>query len=227
MTAANSQWKGLYNIAGVSAIIMVIFIPLQMAVFVLFPPPSTVIGWFELFQKNKFIGLIDMDLLLIADQVFMCFIFLALYTALRSVSPSYITIALVLGLTGVAAYYASTVAFEMLSLSNQYSVAANEEEKSILLASGKVMIAAWQGTAFDVGYVIEGAALLIIAITMLQSSVFNKTTAVVGIILGVMSLLPPTVGKLGMFFAIGSLIPLVIWNVLIAKRFFQLSRLEE
>src|SRR6185436_1553146 len=184
MTIASSQWKGLYNIAGVSAMVMVIFIPVQMAVYILFPPPSTVIGWFELFQKNKLIGLIDMDLLLIADQVLMCFIFLALYTALRSVSPSYITIALVLGLTGVAAYYASTVAFEMLSLSNQYTVAVNEGEKSILLASGKVMMAAWQGTAFDTGYVLEGTALLMIAIIMLKSLLFTKTTAVTGIILG-------------------------------------------
>ena len=35
-------------------------------------------------------------------------------------------IALVLGLIGIAAYYASNTSFEMLSLSNQYAVAITE-----------------------------------------------------------------------------------------------------
>ncbi len=38
-------WKALYRVAGVAALIMVVFIPIQSIVFVAWPPPSTVIGW--------------------------------------------------------------------------------------------------------------------------------------------------------------------------------------
>jgi hypothetical protein len=50
------------------------------------------------------------------------------------------TIALALGLLGVAAYFASTAAFEILSLSNQYAAATTAAQKSTLLAAGQVLL---------------------------------------------------------------------------------------
>jgi hypothetical protein len=93
----------------------------------------------------------------------------------------------------------------------------------MLLSAGQVLLATWQGTAFDVGYIMEGIAMLMISISMLSSGIFSKTAAYVGIILGLMSLVPPTVPVIGMFFAIGSLIPLVLWLIFVARRLFQLS----
>jgi hypothetical protein len=132
-------------------------------------------------------------------------------------------IALTTGLLGIAAYFASTTAFSMLSLSDQYAAATTEAERSIYLAAGQAMLAIWQGTAFDVGYVLEGVALLIIAAVMLRSTLFSKKTAYVGILLGVMSLVPPTAGTIGLLFALGSLVPLEIWDILISRRLFQLG----
>jgi hypothetical protein len=132
-------------------------------------------------------------------------------------------IALTAGLVGIAAYFASTTAFEMLSLSDQYAAATTEAQRSMFLAAGQAMLAIWQGTAFDVGYVLEGVALLIIAIVMLRNTLFSKKTAYVGILLGVMSLVPPTAGTIGLLFALGSLVPLEIWDILIARRLFQLG----
>lgn len=221
---ADPAWKPLYRIAGVAALIMVVFIPIQSIVFIVSPPPSTVIGWFTLFQNNKLLGLLDMDLLLIVDQVLMGLILLALYTALRRASQSFMAIALTAGLVGIAAYFASSTAFNMLSLSDQYAAATTDAQRSLFLASGQATLAIWQGTAFDVGYVLEGVALLIIAVVMLRSMLFNKVTAFVGILLGVMSLLPPTAGTIGLVFSLGSLVPLEIWLILIARRLFQLGQ---
>ena len=63
-------------------------------------------------------------------------------------------IALVFELVGIVTYFASTAAFEMLSLSNQYAFATTDAERSVLLAAGQVMLAIWQGTAFNVSYII-------------------------------------------------------------------------
>lgn len=218
-----NQWSNLFKVAGFAAILVVAFIPIQMAVFMVNPPPETVAGWFSLFQGNALVGLIDMDLLLIIDQVLMAMIFIALYQALKRSNRSSMLIALTLAMLGIAAYFASTVAFEMLSLSRKYAVVTTEADKSMLLSAGQVLIATWQGTAFDVGYVMEGVAMLIISFVMLSSGIFRKTASYVGIILGVMSLVPPTVPVIGMFFAIGSLVPLIVWLILIARKFFQLA----
>jgi hypothetical protein len=69
------RWKMLFSIAAFAAIYMVILIPIQGAVFILSPPPSTVLGFFELFQKNVLIGLINLDLLLTIDYVLVLFIY--------------------------------------------------------------------------------------------------------------------------------------------------------
>lgn len=219
-----SVWSSLYKIAGWAAILMVVFIPIQTVVFLTWPLPDTVVGWFSLFQSNRLVGLLDMDLLLMVDQIFIGLILIALYAALRQSSLSMMTIALMLGLSGMVIYFGSTVAFEMLALSNRYAAAATQAERDILVAAGQALLVRWPGTAFNFSYIMEGISFLIIAFVMLRSTVFNNVTAWFGIGLGVLSLVPPTVPVVGMYFAFSSLIPLVVWDVLIASRFFRLAK---
>ena len=42
---------------------------MQILVFLISPPPETVTGWFDLFQSSMLIGLLNLDLLLMVDQV--------------------------------------------------------------------------------------------------------------------------------------------------------------
>ena len=129
-------------------------------------------------------------------------------------------IALGRGLVSVATYFASGMAFEMLSLSGQYYAATTDAQRTVLLAAGQTTTAVWQGTAFDVSYILAAIAFLIIGLVMWRSSVFGKVTASAGIVMGAMSFLPPTAGTIGMIFALGSLGPLEIWAVLVGRRSF-------
>jgi hypothetical protein len=219
----HTNWKSLYKVAGVAALIMVVFIPIQSIIFFVWPPPSTVIGWFTLFQNNRLLGLLDMDLLLIIDQVLMGLVLLALYAALKRASPSFMTIALTSGLVGIATYFASSTAFNMLSLSSQYAAATTNAQRAMFLAAGQATLTMWTGTAFDVSYILGGVALLIISAVMLRSNIFSKVTAYVGLVLSVTMFVPPTVGTIGLVFSLISLVPLMIWLILIARRLFQLG----
>jgi hypothetical protein len=221
---ADSAWKPLYRIAGVAALLMVVFIAIQSIVFLAWPPPSTVIGYFTLFQHNWFLGLLSLDLVYLLSHVLLVLIYLALYAALRRASPSFMAIALTLGLVGIAAYFASNTAFEMLSLSNQYAAATTDAQRSTFEASGQAMLAIYQGTAFDVYYVLSTFATLIISVVMLRSTIFSKGTAYVGIVTGVLMLVPSTVGTIGPYFGLMSLVPFAIWCILIARRLFQLAQ---
>jgi hypothetical protein len=86
------------------------------------------------------------------------------------------------------------------------------------------MLANWQGTAFDVAYIIQGIAMLIVAIVMFQSKAFGKVTAYVAIVLGVLALVPPTLGTVGMICAVVSVLPLWIWSILIGRKFLEISQ---
>ena len=214
-----SVWKSLYKVGGVAALIIVVLIPIQSFIFVADPPPSTVIGYFTLFQNNWFLELLDLDLLYIVDSALLILIYLALYAALKRASESFTAIALTIGLVGIAAYFASNTAFEMLSLSNQYATATTDVQRSILLAAGQAMLAIYTGTAFDVYYIFNAIALLVFSVVMLRSNLFSKVTAYGGILAGVLMLVPPTAGTIGIAFA--SLVPWAIFSVLIARRLFQ------
>lgn len=93
----------------------------------------------------------------------------------------------------------------------------------MFLAAGQATLTTWTGTAFDVSYVLGGVALLIISVVMLRSTIFNRETAFVGLALGVTMLVPPTVGTIGLVISLISLLPLIIWLILIARRLFWLG----
>lgn len=221
---SDSDWKSLYKIGGIAAVLMFVLTLIQSLVFITNPPPSTVIDYFTLFQKNKILGLLDLDFLLIVINILLIFIYLALYTALKRFNKSYTAIALVIGLVGTTLFFASREAtFGMLSLSNQYATAATDAERAMLLAAGQALLTIYNGTAFDLSYVLGGIVVLIFSVVMLQSNVFSKATAYLGITMGVLMLAPPTIGMTGLLLSLLSLVPTLIWLIPIARKFFQLG----
>ena len=218
-----SAWKPLYRVGGAVALTIVGIMVVQIIVFIASPPPDTVLGYFTLFHKNGLLGLLSMDLLYVVDNALVILLYLALYAVLRRASPSFMAIALALGLVGIAAYFASNTAFEMLSLSSQYAAATTDAQRSLLQAAGQAMLAIYQGTAFDVYYILGAAATLIISAVMLRSTIFGKVAAYAGIAAGVLMLIPSTAGTLGLYFAFGSLLPTAIWLVLIARGLFRFA----
>ena len=221
----DSNWNWLYAAAAAAALISALLIPIQMIVFIVWPPPLAggAIDWFMLFQNNRLIGLIDLDLLLVADNVLLVAILLALYIALRRASESIMTTAAALGLVGVVLFITSNPAIEMLSLSDRYVAATTDAERATFVAAGQAMLASWQGTSFHVGYILSSLAGIAIPLAMLRSTVFSKATAYLGFLANAIGLglyLP----SIGLFLALGSVAFLELWYILLARRFFQLGQ---
>jgi len=220
---ANSSWNWLYRVAGVATLISLVIIPIQIIVFIVSPPPTTAIGWFTLFQNNKLLGLLAFELLIVVSNALAIPIYLAFYAALRRVSESFMAIATVIGLVGIVASFVARPAFEMLYLSDQYAAAATTDSQSMFLAAGEVMIAMSKGTASHLSYIFAALAPLIISVVMLRSNIFSKATAYIGILANVIAL-GFYVPEIGIIFGIISVCPfLMIWEILIARRFFQLG----
>jgi hypothetical protein len=167
-----------------------------------------------------------MDLLFAIDNVIIVILYLSFYFTLRQTSWSLMTIAIVLGLLGIASYFASNTAFEMLSISKQY-YNAQEMDRNVYLAVGQMLVESWRGTAFLVYYVLNGITLLIISALMYRSTIFSKTMATFGLIAGIFMIIPSTAGIVGMICSLVSLIPWVIFTIMAAVRLLKLSKINE
>jgi len=103
---------------------------------------STVIGWFQLFQKNRAIGVLDDAFLDIPGAALLIPLFLALFAALRRANRAWMAVATSLALAGVAAYVATNTSISLLYVSDQYWAATTDAQRSLFLAAGQATISA-------------------------------------------------------------------------------------
>ncbi len=188
---ADSRWKGLYRIGGAAALVVAMLLPIEIIVFIAYPLPSTVIGYFTLFQSNRLIGLLDLYLLEIPVYALFVPMFLALYAALRRANESYMALATTLAIIGIAVFLATNNPFSMLSLSDQYAAATTDAQRSLFLAAGQAMLANTNQRAvegFNMGLLLVSVAGLIVSAVMLRSNIFSKVTAYMGIFANAVSL---------------------------------------
>lgn len=225
VSMVDRAWKPLYRVGGAVGLSIVVFSLIQVIAFVASPPPSTVIGYFALFHKNALLGLLDLNLLSLVSYALLIPMVLALYAALRRAGQSFMIIATSLALVGIATYFASNTAFEMLSLSSQYEAASTDAQRSLTLAAGQAMFAIYQGTAFDVSYALLSVASLIISVVMLRSTVFGKGTAWVGMVTSALSLLAVGffVPAIDVFLVLIAGVGSLIWFILVTHKLFMLS----
>ncbi len=219
---ADSSWKSLYRVGGAAALTIVVLFFIQIIAFAMGPIPSTTIDWFTLLQNNRLLGLLDLDLVYVADQVLLLLIFLALYVALRRANQSYMAVATILGFVAIAVYFATNAAFSMLYLSDQYAAATTDAQRSLFLAAGQATLAVSQGTGWYVFNVLGSVAPLIVSVVMLRSNIFSKVTAYAGI-LGSAVGLAFFVPAIGVYLLLISAVLFLIWFILIARRLLQLS----
>lgn len=221
------EMNNIYKISGIATWIIVILIPIQIFFFGMYPPPESPQDFFELFNDNWILGLLSLDLLYIINNTLMILVYLGLYAALKRANLAYMTIALVIGFIGIASYYSSTVIFEMKALSHQYMETSSNELKEQIISSGNLLLLRYKGTAFDIYYILNALTLIIASRVMLMDNTFNKKTAVWGLIAGVLMIIPSTAGMIGLIMSLISLIPWIVFSIMIAKRFFKLDKLNE
>jgi hypothetical protein len=85
------------------------------------------------------------------------------------------------------------------------------------------LLTVYNGTAFSVGYFLSGLAMLLVSAVMLRSTVFSRVTGVAGVLAGITGLVPASFGTLGFVLSFTSLLPLLVWLLLIGRRFLQLQ----
>jgi hypothetical protein len=208
----------------VVALILVGIIFIQFIVFSAWPPPfdGSAADWFKLFEDNWLRGLLSFELLMVIYTILSIFIALALYTALKEINQPLSALYLILNIIIIAAFIAARPALEMLALSKQYAAAATQEQETILLAAGYGMQAAFNGTAFHLSYILGSISGLIISFVMLRSNIFSKSIAYIRIASSILDF-GMYIPVAGIYISMFSVVFLLIWNILIARRLFKLA----
>lgn len=232
---AESDWKGLYKLGGITALIVAVG-PLAEVLIGFLPGVAgltqrtvTVIDWFTLFQNHWFIGLRNLGLLNIVGAILLTPTFFAIYSALRRDDEAYGAFGTILFFVGIAIYLAGNRAFSMFSLSLQYTSATTEAQRSLLIAAGQAMLAEAQSRR---GILLIELASLMVSVVMLRGKVFSKATAYAGIlgnallvVVEIILAFVPTLRGAAMVIAVGGGLSIMTWYLMVGRRLLQLGAL--
>lgn len=238
MENIEKQWKSVYILGGISTIIVLTGILLDMVVGSitggnLSALPQTAIERFAQFNDNALLGLYNLDLLNMIIQLIMISVYFALFTAHRTVNLPYGLLAFIIFLTGSIILVANNTALPMNELANKYFSTPVESQKAYYAAAGEAMLVrgAHGSSGVFIGFFLPNLAGLIMSIVMLKGNIFTKINSWLGIIGSILMMLYVVsvnfiTGAETMATAIampGGLL-LMVWMVLFSIKFFKLIK---
>lgn len=227
--APQASFATLFRLGAFAAVATIAVTVVQIVLGVAWPPPdfaptaSAATRILEMAQAQPVLTFLKLDGLMILDYVLLVVVFLALYAALRRQNPSLMMLGTVLALVGITLYFTTNPAATMLVLAGHYDATGSALQDAGIVSAGQSALLDFQGTAFLVHYLLMGVAGMIVSAAMLRSGTFSRVTAIAGLMQGAMMMVPVTFGTIGLIFAVGSLVPFVVWFALIALRLRELS----
>jgi hypothetical protein len=233
---SEKQWKSIYTLGIITTIIALTGILLDVVIGNitggnLSTLPQTAIDRFAQFHDNKFMGLYNLDMLNIINQMILVPTFFALYAVHRNVNNAYGLLALVVFLFGSVIMVANNTALPMLELSNKYFATTIESQKYLYAAAGESMLArgAHGSAGIFPGFFIPNIANLLMSIVMLKGKIFSKINSWLGIIGSILMMLyvilvnfGSGVENMATAFAMPGGLLLMAWMIMFTIKLFRL-----
>ena len=230
MLDARTKTKSLFWFGGLACMILILYSIITMLIMtILGTPPVTIEKCFSMLNQHRVNGLLRLDILTVFVMPLYYLLFYCIYQALRKSNQEVVSLSTIIIFAGLTLFLATPSVFSLLHLSDKYALASTEMEKNQLLAAGQAIIASdmWHGTGARIGGILIQSGALLISIIMLKSNVFNKFTAITGIVTHGLDFLhiiivffSPVIGVILMAVA-GPLY--LVWFPLIGVRLFRLN----
>jgi hypothetical protein len=220
------RWKDLYRIGGIASILIAVSLVFAIVAYFIWPFKPGLTSTENIFvtlHANRLGGLMSLDLPFPIIVLLNILPLLALYVALKQTNESYALIAVVLGLVAAILLLPSRPLAELVYFSDKYAAATTEAEKLRYLSAGESFHALFNGTTWMMYTVLGSISTLIFTSLMLQSGLFGKVTAYMGIVsaIGAQGVFIPVIGPLlSLLATFGA----VLWSMLIARDLFGLGR---
>ena len=241
MDYSDKQWTTIYKIGAVTTIIVLCGIILDMVVGSVTGGdvaalPQTAVERYNQFKENWLLGLYNLDLLNIINQIILIPSIFALYVAHRNTMNPSALLSLILFLVGTTIFVTSNTALTMLDLSQKYFAATSEEQRLLLAAAGETMLAKGAHGSLGVffGFALIPFANTLMSCVMLSGNVFSRITSYIGIlgnslmvIYVILVTFIPSVEKLALAFAMPAGLLVIVWMIMFTVKLFKLSKKEK
>lgn len=224
MRESGDDWKRLYRAGAIAALASFVLLPMQIACYVVWPPTLSVEPLFAVLNDNWLRGLVGLDVFMLLNSGVNLIIFVALTAALWRFNKPVVMFAATLVVVATAAHFSSSTAFELLDLARQYAASSDPEVKRQLLAAGRFALAAFQGTAFDIYYVLSGVMLISFGWVMRQTPGFGRLPGWLAIAAGTLMLIPATAGQVGIYLSLISALPWFFLLFVLWRRLWRLGQ---
>jgi hypothetical protein len=224
-SSTDPRWRGLFLAGAAGAVLTAACIPLQVLLFILWPPPASrnVADWFGMFNANPVQGLLSLDLVMMVEQALLVPLVIALWVLLRRGNESLMTLGAPLWLAGGFLIIGSNTAFEMLSLARGYEAATTDAARAGYLAAGQGMLASYfdMGSGFVFGYLITSVGGLLVGAAMLRTAGWHAAgwLLLAGTALGLCIFLP----VVGIAISLLSVLVFAAWYLVVAVRLWRLA----
>jgi hypothetical protein len=240
MNNSNKQLQFIYKLGVITTLIVLCGIILDVVVGSITGGnidalPQTAVERFNQFRESPLLGLYNLDLLNIINQIILIPTIFALYTAHRETNQPSALLSLILFLVGTTIFVAGNTALTMLDLSHKYFATESNEQRMLLSAAGEAMLA--KGSHGSLG-VFMGFALIpfsnaLMSGVMLSGKIFSRTTGYVGLIGNslmvvyvILVTFIPAVEKMAMAFAMPAGLLVMLWMILFTIKLFKMSKIE-
>lgn len=212
----------LFRAGSVAAVVTVLITIVQIILGVVWTPPdfaptaAVAESMLQLIETSPIRAFVTLDGLMVLDYLLLIVVYLALFAAMRDHEPSLMTLGTGLALVAITLYFTANPSITLFVLAEQYS--AGMPDAASVVTAAQAVLATFEGTAFIVHYLVMGIAGILVSAAMLRGAVFSRATGIAGVAQGAMMLVPVTFGTIGLIFAVGSLVPFIIWFILVARR---------
>jgi hypothetical protein len=237
MTTGNS-WKWIYKLGGMAALLAMsanladIILGFGGTDMVTYGTKSAV-EWFAIYHNNWFRGIYALGILNILYMIAMLPVYFALFGAHYEKQAIAAALTVVIFLISMSMYISNNAAIPLLVISDKYSLAATDLQRTTLIAAGEAVLS--RGEDFTAGAFIplflSGLAAIGISIIMLRGRIFGKVNAWIGLVgftflslFTIIATFIPALYSFAFYFlgSIGGLLALS-WFALVARRLLQLA----
>ena len=240
MDNSEKQWKIIYKIGAVTTIIVLCGIILDMLVGTMTGGniaelPQTAFERFNQFRENSLLGLYNLDLLNIINQIILIPSIFALYAAHRDTNKPTALLSLILFLIGTTIFVTGNTALTMLDLSQKYYATSSEEQRMLLAAAGEAMLAKGSHGSLGVfiGFALPTFANFLMSCVMLKGNIFSRANSYIGIVgnsLMVIYILMvtfmPSVERIALVIAMPAGLLLMVWMIMFTIKLLKLSKIQ-
>ena len=188
MENSRAQFRTIYLIGAFATIIVLLGIILDMVTGSITGGniaalPKTAIGRFNQFRDNPLLGLYNLDLLNIINQIFLIPSIFAIYIAHKKADNGYGLLSLILFLVGTTVFISGNTSLTMFDLSKKYFSAATELQKNLIAAAGEAILAKGEhgGSGVFIGFAIPTFANILISHLMLRGKIFSNVNSYFGL----------------------------------------------